>query len=175
MIPMFDADFMANKKFYDKFQDFLIRNDLGGYIPFMESFVSCDSDKFRQYLPLCKNHNIPLDEGLMVYLVSKCPPYSSIAREQMPITEFLVKYHKIMFPEILNNHKETSSNVETERSIPDIVGEIKNRLSFFVPSGTDDELDSYEYEHFVFHYNDRKAEKGLFELLDEILDKENKN
>lgn len=80
-----------------KFEKFLKRIGAEQWIEYAESMIVCDADKFEQYRTLCVDNNIPYEEGLMIYLISKIKPYSNIARVKMDITEFIIEYHKKLF------------------------------------------------------------------------------
>lgn len=97
MINTYDV---INKEFNSKFSNLLKQINLEKQIPYIESMISCDADKFPQYEYICKEHDIPLDEGLMVYLISKCYPFSDIARNKISIQDFLIEYHKKFFKSI---------------------------------------------------------------------------
>ncbi len=80
--------------FISKFSELLIQVGLEKQLPYIDSMIVCDADKFQQYEHICKEHKIPLDEGLMIYLISKCYPFTEIARNKMSIQDFLIEYHK---------------------------------------------------------------------------------
>ena len=88
---------VINKRFTSKFSNLLKQINLEEQIQYIESMIECDADKFPQYEYLCKEHDIPLDEGLMTYLISKCYPFSDIARNKMLIQDFLIEYHGKLF------------------------------------------------------------------------------
>lgn len=83
--------------FISKFSELLIQIGLEKQLPYIDSMIECEADKFQQYEYICKEHKIPLDEGLMIYLISKCYPFADIARNKMPIEIFLIEYHKKIF------------------------------------------------------------------------------
>ncbi len=88
---------VINEKFTSKFSNLLKQINLEKQIPYIESMIVCDADKFPQYEYICKEHGIPLDEGLMIYFISKCHPFSDIARNKMSIQDFLIEYHRKFF------------------------------------------------------------------------------
>lgn len=88
---------VINKEFTSKFSNLLKQIGLEKQLPYIESMILCDADKFPQYEYICKERGIPLDEGLMTYLISKCYPFSDVARNKMPIQDFLIEYHRKFF------------------------------------------------------------------------------
>lgn len=79
--------------FEERFKKFLTNIGQEKQVPYSESIIVCDSDKCEQYRESWRNNDIPFEDGVMLYLITKMRPYNQEARVTISPCDFVIKYY----------------------------------------------------------------------------------